>query len=174
MARTINRVLAFVVGAALLAGGLLVGIEAVWAWTGSGFLWIPGHAWLTSFKTTAWSDSLVIAISVGVGVLGLVLLVGEIRPQRERVAEFKTDHGTWLLARRSTEAHLSRRLAAAVSTSPIKTQLKPRSARWRLKVSARAAASTHPTLEEVARSELDSLRAPPTRVRVKATGARTP
>jgi hypothetical protein len=167
-----NRLVALVVGAVLIAGGALVVVEAVWAWTGSGFVWIPGQAWLTSFKTTPWSYNVAIAISIGVAIVGFLLLVIEVRPRRNRVAHYQTDHGTWLLLRRSTEAHLSRRLETAVPTSPIKTRLSPRSLRWRLTVTARAARSTRPALEAAARAELDRLHAPSVRVQVRTTGAK--
>jgi hypothetical protein len=164
-----NRLFAFILGAAILAGGLLVMLEAIWAWTGSGFVWIPGREWLKAFKTTEWSDNLVIAISIGVAIVGLLLLVVELRPQRRRLARFDTDRDTWLLLRRSTEAYLDRRLATAVPTSPIRTRLNPRR-RWRLKVTARAAAWTRPTLEAAAKTELERLHAPGARVQVNTTG----
>jgi hypothetical protein len=172
MARLLNRLAALLVGAVLIAGGALVIIEAVWTWTGSGFVWIPGRSWLTSFKTTPWSNNLVIAISIGVAIVGFVLLVVEVRPQRKRVARYRSDHGTWLLMRRSTEAHLSRRLETAVPTSPIKVRLSPRALRWRVMVTARAARSTRPALEAAARAELDQLHAPSTKVQVRTTGAK--
>ena len=172
MARAVNRLLVFLVGAAMLAGGLLIGVEAVWAWTGSGFVWIPGREWLSSFETTPWSSNVVVGISVGVAVLGFVLVLVELRPQRKRVATFDTDHGEWELLRRSTEAHLSRRLASAVPTTPIKTRLSPRALRWKVTVRARAAASTTPVLEAAARQELEKLHAPSVNLKVRATGAR--
>ncbi len=165
----VNRLLALVIGAVLVAGGLLVIIEAIWTWTGSGFVWIPGHEWLTSFKTTPWSDSLVIAISIGVAIVGLVLLFVEVRPHPKRAAGFATDRDTWLLLRRSTEASLSRRLKASVPVSRIRARLSPRG-RWRLKVSARAASSSRPTLEAAARAEMERLHAPKARVQVRTTG----
>ncbi len=171
MGRLVNRLVALIIGAALAAGGVLVAIEAVWTWTGSGFVWIPGNQWLQSFKSTAWSSNLVIAVSVGVGVLGLVLLALELRPQRKRVVRYQTDQGTWLLLRRSTEAHLARRLEQAMPTSPIKARLNPKAVRWRLKVTARAARSSRPDLEAAARAELERLHAPAVRVQVKTTGA---
>ena len=109
------------------------------------------------------------AISVGVAVVGLILLVFEVRPHRQRIARFDTDHDTWLLVRRSTESYLARRLTTAVPTSPIKARLKPKG-RWRLKVTARAASSTRATLEAAAKSELARLHAPEARVQVKTTG----
>jgi hypothetical protein len=172
MSRLINRLGALVVGAVLMAGGGLVVIEAVWTWTGSGFVWIPGRAWLSSFKTTPWSHNAVIAISIGVAIVGFLVVIIEVRPQPKRVAPYRSDHGTWLLLRRSTEAHLSRRLETAVATTPIKVRLSPRALRWRLKVTARAARSTRPALEAAARAELDLLHAPSARVQVRTTGSK--
>jgi hypothetical protein len=165
----VNRLLALVLGAAILAGGLLVMLEAIWAWTGSGFVWIPEQQWLRAFKTTEWSDPLVIAVSIGVALVGLILLVAQLRPQRRRLAAFETDHDSWWLLRRSAESHLERCLEAVVPTSPIKTRLDPKR-RWQLKVTARAATSTRPTLEAAARAELERLRAPDARVQIKTTG----
>ena len=167
----VNRLLAFVVGAVLVAGGLLVMIEAIWAWTGSGFVWIPGREWLVAFKTTSWSDNLAIAISIGAAVVGFLLFVAEVRPHRRRLARFDTDHDSWWLQRRSTESYLARRLEKVVPTSPIKTRLNPRGA-WRVTVTAKAAASTRPTLDGAARTELEHLHAPKARVRVRTTGAK--
>ena len=72
------------IGLILVAGGALVIIEAIWAWTENGFVWIPGDTWLSSLEHTAWSDPAAIAIS-GVGVLGLLLFLAEVIPRRPRV-----------------------------------------------------------------------------------------
>lgn len=137
MITVFNRTLLAVVGLVLVAGGALVIIEAIWAWTGNGFVWIPGDSWLSSFKHTAWSDPATIAISVGVGTLGLVLFLAEVIPRRPRVVPFPTENvGEWILVRRSTEAHLARRLAAQVPTSPIRTRLNPKPRRWTLRIKA--------------------------------------
>jgi hypothetical protein len=173
MTTVFNRTLLTVLGLVMIAGGALVIIEAIWTWTGNGFVWIPGDSWLSSFKNTAWSDPTTIAISVGVGVLGVLLFLAEVLPRRPRVIPFRTDNvGEWILARRSTEAHLARRLAAQVPTSPIRTRLNPKPRRWTLRVKARAAASTKPVLEQAAQTELAALRAPSgSRVRIDTTGA---
>ncbi len=173
MTTVFNRALLVVLGLILVVGGALVIIEAIWAWTGNGFVWIPGDAWLSSFKHTAWSDAAAIAISVGVGVVGLILFVAEIIPRRPRVVPLRTENvGELMLLRRSTEAHLARRLAAQVPVSPIKTRLNPKPWRWKLRVKARAAASSKPALEQAAQAEMTALRAPSaSRVRVDTTGA---
>ena len=160
--RVFNRLLVLALGVVIAAAGVLVILEAVWTWTNSGFLWIPGREWLNSFKSTPWSDPTVIGISIAVAAVGLVLVVAELRPQRKRHAPFSTDQGDWLLLRRSTEAHLQRRLATQVPVSPIKVRLKPRALRWRLKVRARAAPTTKPALRDAAQTELGRLHAPPT------------
>jgi hypothetical protein len=172
--RAINAVLGLLVGIALAAGGALVIIEAAWTWTGSGFVWIPGGEWLQSFKTTAWSDNEVVAISVAVAAVGLILLLVEIRPHKKRTARFATDKGDWALMRRSTEAHLERRLQSTVPTSPIKTRITPKVRRWRVEVKAKAAASTEPILQDATQSELTRLRAPGAQVKVKASGTGKP
>ena len=173
MTRVVNRVLLTVIGLVLVAGGTLVIIEAIWSWTNNGFVWIPGDTWLHSFETTAWSDPATIAISVAAGALGLLLFAFAAWPRRPRAAAFPTEKaGQWSLLRRSTEAHLQRRLAAQVPVSPIKARLNPKPSRWTLKVKARAARSTRPALEQSARAELAALRAPSSsRVQVATTGA---
>ena len=175
MITVFHRVLLAVIGLILAAGGALVIIEAIWAWTGNGFVWIPGDAWLSSFEHTAWSDPATIAISVGVGVLGLLLFAFEVFPRRPRVVPFATDgQGEWVLLRRSAEAHLQRRVAAEVPASPIRARLKTGQLRWTLRIRARAAPSTKPALERRGQAELAALRAPAaSRVRVDTTGATT-
>ena len=74
--RVFNRLLLLVLGVALAAAGVLVVVEAVYAWTGSGFVGVPGRQWLATFKTTPWSAPIVIAISVAVAAAGLVLCPG--------------------------------------------------------------------------------------------------
>jgi hypothetical protein len=171
--RVLNRVLLTVIGLVLAAGGALVIIEAIWSWTNNGFVWIPGDRWLHSFETTAWSDPATIAISITAGAFGLLLFLFAAWPRRPRAVEFATEKaGDWSLLRRSTEAHLQRRLAAQVPASPIKARLNPKASGWILKVQARSARSTRAALEQSARAELTALRAPSTsRVQVATTGA---
>jgi hypothetical protein len=170
--RVFNRLFLLVLGVALVAAGVLVVVEAVYAWTGSGPVGAFVPQWLATFKTTPWSAPIVIAISAAVAAAGLVLLLVEVRPQRKRLAVFATDSGDWLLLRRSTEGHLQRRLAAAVPVDVAKVRLTPRSVRWRLKVRARAASSAKPVLHSAAQDELGRLRAPgSSTVEVATSGA---
>jgi hypothetical protein len=175
MIRLGNRLLVLVLGVVLLAGGLLIIIEGVWNWTNSGFVWIPGSEWLHSFETTAWSDRHVVLWSLVAVVVGVLLLVLELRPQRPRVLKLDVESpGEWLVLRRSTEGHLQRRLEAKVPTKPIKTRLKPRPRGWTLKLKANAAASTRPELEAAGRAELAAMHAPSTsRVQVRTLGPKS-
>jgi hypothetical protein len=173
MNRVVDRLLITVAGLVLVAGGALVIIEAVWSWTNNGFVWIPGDSWLHSFETTAWSDPVAIAVSVGAAALGLLLFAFAVWPRRPRVVAFPTEKaGHWSLLRRPAEAHLQRRLAAHVPLYPIKARLKPKPSGWTLKIKARSATSTRPALEQSARAELAALGAPSSsRVQVATTGA---
>ena len=148
-------------------------VEAIWAWTGSGFVGAPVGQCLATFKATPWSATIVVAISVAVAAVGLILLLAELRPQRKRHAEFATGNGHWLLLRRSAEGHLQRRLATQVPADAVKVRLMPRSPRWRLKVTARAASASKPALQSAARDELGRLHAPgSSTVEVSTSGAR--
>ena len=169
--RVFNRVLAMAMGVTVATAGVVVILEAIWTWTNSGFLWIPGDEWLNSFKTTSWSAPIVIAASTAVAAAGLALVAAEVRPQRKRHAPFSTDQGNWLLLRRSTEAHVQRRLATQVPVSPIRVRLKPRALHWRLKVKARAASTSEPALRDAAQAELIRLHAPSaSKIDVTTTG----
>lgn len=168
MTRLVNRLLVFLIGVALAAGGALVIIEVIATGTGSGFVWVPGDQWLASVETTAWSATIVVAVSVAVAAVGLALLVFEARPHPKRTAPFPTDGtGDWFLLRRSTEAHLTRRLAAEVPVA-VKAKLTPKRTRWALKVHAKGAASAREALQSAGRSELGRLHAPQ-RSKVKIT-----
>ena len=41
--RVFNRLLVLALGVAIAAAGVLVILEAIWTWTNSGFVWIPGR-----------------------------------------------------------------------------------------------------------------------------------
>ncbi len=96
--RVFNRLLVLVLGVALAVAGVLVVVEAIWAWAGSGPVGAFVGQWIATFRTTPWSAPIVIAISVAVAVVGLVLLLAELRPQRKRHAEFATASGDWVIA----------------------------------------------------------------------------
>ena len=171
MIRLMNRLLALILGAALIVGGVLVIVEGIWNWTNSGFVVIPGRTWLSSFKTTSWSEPLSIVLSLAGAVLGLILLFLQLRPHPHRTIPYRTETaGSWQILRRSAESHLQRRLSAQVPVSPIKARLKPQARRWQLNVTAGAASSSAPALESAGQSELALLHAPgASRVRVRTT-----
>ena len=175
MSRLVNRVLVFLIGAVLLGGGVLVAIEAVSTWSNSGFLWIPGRQWLRSFETTAWSSTVVIAISAAVGGIGLVLFIAEAKPKRKRLLQYRSASdgpAALLLLRRPTEAHLARRVALQVPVSPVKARLAPRAGAWNVSISAEAASTSRPLLESAVQGELDALGAPSKRrLRIRTRGA---
>jgi hypothetical protein len=173
--RAFNRIVLVVLGVALIGAGLLTIIEVIWTGTGSGFAWIPGGSWLSTFRSTAWSSRLVMAISAAVGALGLVLLLAEVRPWPKRLVRQPLDHpAEWQLLRRSTEGHLRRRLGSELPTSPIKVRLNPRALRWSLRLKARAARPAGPALKEAGQTELVRLSAPKASVvKVKTTRAPT-
>lgn len=173
MMRLVNRLLGLVIGAGSAALGVLTLIEGVRTGIDGGFVWIPGDHWLATLQATSWSATSVIAVCALVAAVGLVLLAVELRGAQRRLIDHPSPGpGSWKLQRRSTEAHLQRRLAAQVATKPIKTRLRPRRRRWRLHVKAIAAASSRAAIEAAARAEPARLRAPQaSKVTVKTTKA---
>jgi hypothetical protein len=78
--RIVNRLASTVLGIALIVGGLLLAAEAVTAALGRPPLLLPLRQWHTTLTTTTYANPGVLAVSVGVGLVGLVILVAQLRP----------------------------------------------------------------------------------------------
>lgn len=82
--RTVDRVLALVLGLAGLALGIVVVAEVVQGLLGRpGHLLVPYEGVATWLREHTWGSGAVLTISIVVGVVGLLLLVLEIKPRRK-------------------------------------------------------------------------------------------
>lgn len=159
--RIFNRIAVFALGVALAALGFVAAVEAVWTGLGYRFIWFPGRAWLTTLRRTSWSTRSVLVGAAVAALVGLLLLVAELRPASRRLARFDTEGSdTWLYHRHAMEQHLRRALEQEIPTLPIKIDVSVSGHRWKLKIRARAAASTTPMLEQAGRHQLEVLGAP--------------
>lgn len=77
-----NRLLAVLLSLGLLAAVALTGTEAVRWLLGSEPWLVPWPSWAESVRTLTVGDPVVRAVSAGLAVLGLLLLVAELRPRR--------------------------------------------------------------------------------------------
>jgi hypothetical protein len=77
--RVLLRLLAPVLGLTLAAGGVLLAIEVVAAWTRLGAdqagVLVPWPQWRAGLESTSWSEPVVAGIAIGVAVVGLVLVL---------------------------------------------------------------------------------------------------
>ena len=81
--RAVDRLLSVVIALALLVSGLVVAAEVVHARTGRpGHLLVPWESAATWAREHTFGDPVVVAIGVAVAVIGLALLVAEIRRRR--------------------------------------------------------------------------------------------
>ncbi|MFE9655083.1 hypothetical protein [Micromonospora sp. NPDC006431] len=155
--RTVNRVATLLLAVALLAGGALAVAEGLLAALGG-----PGplvHRWYATLITTRWQDAPARAVAGGVTLLGLVVLVAELRrwrPARLRLAE----DDRWHLHRRSMERRLARAVYAVPSVRRARVRLRRRGDSWRPRVTATADPAARADVEFALRRELDRLATP--------------
>lgn len=80
MAPALTRLIAALVALALVACGVLICVEVIANWVGDGFVVFPAD-WPDQLRTTEWSDRIVRAVVLGLGVLGLLLILVAVWPR---------------------------------------------------------------------------------------------
>ena len=80
--RYVNRVLAVVVALALIALATLVPVEIARAALGRPPWLVPWEQWRSTLAATTWQDGWVRAVLIGLVVLGLLLLLAQLKPRR--------------------------------------------------------------------------------------------
>lgn len=171
-----NRLLAVLVGVALMAAGLLAIIEVVLAALGQPFVLVPGTSWLRVLRTTSWSDRtpmIVLGITTAVGA---VLVGVELRrwPPRRVAVSLDEDPEQWWITRRSLERHLARRVQRTVAADRATCRIRRARRHWRLRVALKAAPSiTADDARAPIRARLDELHVPgDANIRVRISAAR--
>ena len=77
--RTLNRLLSLLLGLALAVAGVTVVIEVILAAAGESFVALPANRWLGWLTATSWSTASVMAILAAMTLVGLLLLLAELR-----------------------------------------------------------------------------------------------
>ncbi|SCL33316.1 hypothetical protein GA0070624_4711 [Micromonospora rhizosphaerae] len=155
--RTANRVATLLLAVALLAGGLLVAVEALLAAVGSPGLLLP--RWYATLTGTRWQDGSVRAVAAGVTLLGLVILAAELRRWRPTRLRLTEDDG-WHLHRRSVERRLARAARSVPSVRRARVRIRRRGDAWRPRVTATGDPAAVSDVEFAVHRELDRLAAP--------------
>jgi hypothetical protein len=160
--RTANRVGALLLGLLLLAVGLLVVVEAVLVAAGRGPWLLPLDAWFTVLTSTTPADSRFLAVSIGVGVLGLAIFAAQVRPWPPHLVAVNTARPdeTWSMARHSVERRVAASADAVTGVRDARARVRGRRLHWRLRVTGHGPDDRRAAVADAVRRELGRLDAP--------------
>jgi hypothetical protein len=169
--RLVNRLLAVVLGLALLAGGLLLAAEAGLAAAGRRPWLVRFDTWLTPLRQTTLGDPIVPTIALAVAALGLLLLIVQVRPWAPRLLAIRRRTGVepvhWSVYRRSVEREVCAAVDTVAGVTETTARLRGKRSRWRLTVSPRGRADSRTQVRDVVAGQLDRIAAPlPVKLRV--------
>lgn len=136
---TVNRVAALLLGILLAAAGLVTAAEtvalAVWdkAWP------LPVTRWRDRLAGVQWSDRVVLIASIIVFVVGLLVLLPQLRRTRPaRVRTSSPDGAAWVVRRRGLERQAASAARRIRGVDGAKAKARGKERRWRLAVAASA------------------------------------
>lgn len=154
--RVLNRVASLLLALALLAGGLLALVEAVLVGLDQPALVIDREGWYETLTSTRFADGGFLAVAIGVGLLGLLILVLQLhrwRPTRLAVP----DAAGWHIQRRSAERQLASVATGAPGVDRASVRLRERRGSWHPSVTAVGDRNAAPRVAAAVRSELTRL-----------------
>ncbi|MET7876517.1 DUF6286 domain-containing protein [Micromonospora profundi] len=159
--RTVNRVASLLLAAALLLGGALLAVQALLVSLHRPALVLDRTGWYDTLTATRLRDPTVRAVAGAAVLLGLAILVAQLRrwtPVRLRL----DDADSWHLHRRSVERRLADVAGAVPGVRRARVQVRRRDGRWRPRVRATGDPAARTEVEYAVRQELRRLAAPPT------------
>lgn len=158
--RTTNRILSALLGLVLIVVGLAVAIEMALLAAGRAPVVLPLDRWYRSLRSMSLADNGILAVAVVIGLIGVILLVAELRPWPPQRVQTNAAAGTPLwISRRSVE----RRTADAAATAGVqrsRSAVRGKPGRWRLTLRGVAWPDRRESVIEAVRAELDRLYAP--------------
>jgi hypothetical protein len=161
--RALNRVASALLGIVLIVVGLVAAAEAVAAYRDQRPLLLPLRQWYDRLIATTFADRGVLLISIGAGVLGLLVLVSQLRRWQPRELDLRSEENMrWQLRRHS----LQQQVAASVSTVPgvqePQVDVAGRQSAWSVRVRAAGRPDQLNDVRSAARSALTRLDVPDT------------
>src|SRR5690348_7350464 len=148
--RFVNRLLAAVVAVALAAAGLAVVIEVVAARLNTGTVFVHWRVALRWARRITWDASVVQSTCVLMAIAGLILVVLELKPRRQRRYRVRSE---------ATDAAFTRRGVTAAVQSAVDdvdgvgaTAVTVHRRRIRVRATTTAAADTKASLDDAVRS----------------------
>jgi hypothetical protein len=158
--RTTNRILSTVLGLVLIVVGLTVAIEMALIAAGRTPIMLPLDRWFRSLRSVSLDDSRFVAVAAGFGLIGLVLLVAELRPWPPSQVQANAAAGAPMsIARRSVQRRVET-AAATAGVNRVRSEVRGKPDHWRLKLRAVGWPDRRDAVTEAVRTELDRLYAP--------------
>lgn len=151
--RVANRIATGLLGLALLIGGVLLVVETALAAAGRQPWLVPRDRWHAALSTTTFANPLVLVICILLALLGLSILVVELRPwppQRVPVAD------SWSLTRRSVENCVAAAVSALPGVERVRARVRGRRGR-RLRLRTHALPERREAIEQAALAELNAM-----------------
>jgi hypothetical protein len=178
--RAVNRVAGLILGLALLGLGLFTIVQTV-ALTVFDKDWpAPVLVWRDDLSTVPWSDGRVLLAAICAGVLGLLILVLELRRVRPAWlgAAWHDDEDDWRLRRRSVQRRAASAARSVRGVDAATAATSGRKQDWQVAVTARTVGDVVDPhrVEAAVREELHTIGAPervPVTVRLRRIGSRS-
>jgi hypothetical protein len=159
--RVLNRLAAAVLGLALLAFGLLVAVEAILFGAGRPAWLLPLNRWYAGLTTTTYADPLVRDVAIVLAVVGLLILLLQLRPwPPDQLVVGGDGVARWRVRRRSVERQVAREVDRLTSVVGATASVRGRPDLWRVRVHALARPEQRDEVRQAARAALDRLAAP--------------
>jgi hypothetical protein len=157
--RYVNRVVVVLLALALAAAGVLTAIEVGLATLGRPPLLLPREQVTNLLQRSRWADAPVTLVLLGVAVLGLVLLVGQLVPRRTRLLPIAdpTPGVTAATTRRSLERALRRAATGADGITAASVTATARRVRVRAVTGLRDTTGVHAGVVTAVNEQLDGI-----------------
>lgn len=164
--RSVNRIASLLLATALLVGGALVVVQALLR-TLDRPAPLDTAGWFDALSGTRWSDPTVRAVAGGALLLGLAILVAQLR-RWTPVRLATDDREGWYLHRRCVERRLADAARAVPGVRRARVHVRRRGGQWRPRVRATGDPAARAEIEFAVHQELHRLTAPrPGRIDVR-------
>ena len=156
-----NRIASALLGLALIAIGLVLTVDVWRIASDAAPLVLPLDEWYEFLTTTALSDSRFLVAAALVGLLGLALLILELRPWAPaRVRAGAAPDAPWWVSRRSVERRTASAAGEIRGVERVHSQVRGPAKRWRVTVRGEGLPERRDSVAQAVRAELDRLYAP--------------
>ncbi|MER7591626.1 DUF6286 domain-containing protein [Micromonospora sp. NPDC127501] len=171
--RTANRVASMLLATALLLGGAAAAVQALLL-TLHRPTPLDTSGWLDALSGTRWRDPAVRAVAGGALLLGLAILVAQLR-RWTPVRLCADERDGWYLHRRCVERRLADAASAVPGVRRARVRVRRRGGQWRPRVRATGDPAARAEIEFAVHQELRHLTAPrPARIDVRLLPRRRP